>query len=141
MTVALPPTRAAAATHWAAAAAVVAAIVAGLPLLAGGLLAFLGPLGARLTIGRTRPFVRRHAAEALSFNVSVALYLGASVALLRVTAGSPYTVQLVPFALFLDLLLAFNWLVFIAIGAHRAATGQTFSYPLTLRWIRALLLG
>jgi hypothetical protein len=30
------------------------------------------------------------------------------------------------------MLVAFNWLVFAGIGMHRAATGQLFTYPLTL---------
>jgi uncharacterized Tic20 family protein len=56
------------------------------------------------------------------------------VVALRLTAtGSPYTVQAVPFLFFCNLLVAFNWLVFSAIGAQRAATGQTFTYPMTLR--------
>ena len=54
------------------------------------------------------------------------------IAALRLTAGSPYTVQLVPFLLFVNMLLAFNWLVFTVIAMHRAATGQLFTYPLTL---------
>ena len=53
--------------------------------------------------------------------------------MLRLTAGSPYTVQLVPFLLFVNILLALNWL-----AVHRdrrstaPATGQTFTYPMTL---------
>ena len=60
---------------------------------------------------------------------------------MQLTEGTPAGVQLVPFRLFLNLLqalnmlLAFNWLVFCAIGAQRAATGQLFTYPLTLRQI------
>ena len=76
--------------------------------------------------------------SALRFNLSVAIYLGAIVATLRLTAGSPYTVQLVPFLLFLNLLIAFNWLVFAAVGMQRACTGQHFSYPMTLRWTRSI---
>ena len=37
-----------------------------------------------------------------------------------------------PFLLFLNLMLLLNWVLFALIGMHRAATGQTFTYPLTL---------
>jgi uncharacterized Tic20 family protein len=41
-------------------------------------------------------------------------------------------VQFLPFFLFLNLLVALNWLLFSVIAIHRAATGQTFTYPMTL---------
>jgi uncharacterized Tic20 family protein len=41
-------------------------------------------------------------------------------------------VQLVPFLLFLNLMLVLNWLMFAAVGMRRAATGQTFTYPMTI---------
>jgi uncharacterized Tic20 family protein len=119
--------------HLSAAAVVLAALVAGAPLLLAGGAAFLGPLAARLAL--RDPFARRHAAAALRFNLSLLLYLGALVAGMRLLAGSPYTVQLVPFALFVNLVLVLNWLIFMLVGARRAATGQTFTYPLTLRGI------
>jgi uncharacterized Tic20 family protein len=94
------------------------------------------PAAVLLTRGRRSAFARTHAAEALAFDGSVLAYLGATQAVLHVTAGSPYTVQLVPFALFVTLFLAFNWAVFSVIGVHRAATGQSFTYPLTPRVVR-----
>jgi uncharacterized Tic20 family protein len=134
----ITPTRAAAASHLAAVAAVLAAtFAAGGPQIWTGMAAFLGPMLALLTVGRAGGFARRHAVAALRFNVSVAIYLGAIVLGLRLTAGSPYTIQFVPFLLFLNLLVAFNWLMFTAIAVHRAATGQTFSYPMTLRRLRS----
>jgi uncharacterized Tic20 family protein len=79
---------------------------------------------------------RTHIAEALAFTVSIALYLAVTQLVLRLVAGSPYSVQLVPFAFFLTLFLIFNWAVLLAIGVQRAATGQSFTYPLTLRVVR-----
>jgi uncharacterized Tic20 family protein len=38
----------------------------------------------------------------------------------------------VPFLLFVNLMLLLNWLLFALIGMHRAATGQLFTYPMTL---------
>ena len=130
-------TRAAVTAHLSSLAAVAAVTAAaGRPIIWAGLVAFVGPLIARLSLGRRDPFVRRHASAALAFNASLALYLGLIIACLRLTAGSPYTVQLVPFLLFVNMLLAFNWLVFTAIAMHRASVGETFTYPLTLRWRR-----
>jgi uncharacterized Tic20 family protein len=132
-------TRAATCAHLAAVVVAVAAtVLAGRPVIWAGMVAFVGPLLVLFTVGRRDGFARRHAVAALAFNASVALYLGAIVVGLRFTAGSPYTVQFVPFLLFLNLLIGFNWL-FTAIGAQRAATGQTFTYPLTLAWIGRLL--
>jgi uncharacterized Tic20 family protein len=123
----------AAIAHLSAAAVVGALLVGGAPLLLAGGAAFLGPLTARVAL--RDPFARRHAAAALGFNVSLVLYLGVIVIGMRLLAGSPYTVQLVPFALFVNLVLALNWLMFTLIGAHRAAAGQTFTYPMTIRGI------
>jgi uncharacterized Tic20 family protein len=125
---------AAAASHLSAVVAAITAIaVAGKPAIWAGMVAFLGPLLARLTLGCRDAFVRRHAVAALSFNMSVAVYLGMIAAGLQLTARSPYTIQFVPFLLFLNMIIAFNWLVFTCIAVHRAATGQHFTYPLTIR--------
>jgi uncharacterized Tic20 family protein len=127
------PTRAAAAAHLSSVAAVITVTAAaGRVVIWAGMLAFLGPLLMRVAAGRGDEFVRRHATAALRFNVSVAVYLVAIVALMRLLTGSPYTVQVVPFLLFLNLMIALNWLMFTAIGAQRAATGQQFTYPMTL---------
>jgi uncharacterized Tic20 family protein len=127
------PTRAAAAAHLSSVAAVIlVTAAAGRVVIWAGMLAFLGPLVVRVAVGRRDAFVRRHATAALRFNLSVALYLVAIVVVMRLLAGSPYTVQVVPFLLFLNLLTALNWLMFTAIGAQRAVTGQLFTYPMTL---------
>jgi uncharacterized Tic20 family protein len=117
----------------AVAAALLAAAAAGGPEVWTGMAAFVGPLLVLHLAGRGDAFVRRHATAALCFNLSVAIYLGLILAGLRLaTTGSVWTVQLTPFLLFVNILVAFNWLVFIAIGAQRAATGQLFTYPMTL---------
>ena len=126
-------TRAAVAAHASSLAAVIAVTAAaGRPVIWAGMLAFAGPLVVGLALRPGEPFIRAHLRAALAFNVSIALYLAAIVATVRLTAGSPYTVQLVPFLLFVNMLLAFNWLVFTLIAMHRAATSQLFTYPLTL---------
>jgi uncharacterized Tic20 family protein len=126
-------TGAAAAAHGSAiAAAIAAAVAAGGLEVWTGMLAFLGPLLVLAAVGRRDAFVRAHAVAALRFNLSVALYLALIVLALRLTTGSPYTVQVVPFLLFLNLLVGLNWLIFTAIGMQRAATAQLWTYPMTL---------
>jgi uncharacterized Tic20 family protein len=78
------------------------------------------------------PFVRAHGRAALRFQLSLALYLAAIVGIMHLASGSPLRVQLVPFLLFLNLMLVLNWVLFALIGMHRAATGQLFTYPMTL---------
>jgi uncharacterized Tic20 family protein len=127
-----PPIRwAALAAHASAAVAVIAVIAAaGRPVIWAGMAAFAGPLVV-WALARRQPFAGAHARAALRFNAAFALYLGGIVLGLHVMPGSPYTIQLVPFLFFLNLLLAFNWLVFTAIAVQRAATGQLWTYPLT----------
>jgi uncharacterized Tic20 family protein len=126
--------RAAAAAHLSPAAVVLAVTgAAGGPAVWSGMTAFVGPLVVLLTIARGGGFVRRHAVAALGFNVSVAVYLALILAVVQLTAGSPYTVQAIPFLLFLNMVLAFNWVLFTIIAVHRAGTGQMFTYPMTLR--------
>jgi uncharacterized Tic20 family protein len=127
--------RLAAASHASAvAAAAAAAAAAGGPAIWTGMLAFFGPLLVFGTVARGDPFARPHAVAALRFNLSVAVYLGLIAAVAQLVPSSAYTVQLVPFLMFVNMLLAFNWLVFIGIGVHRAATGQLFTYPMTMPW-------
>jgi uncharacterized Tic20 family protein len=85
---------------------------------------------SRTVRDRREPFARRHARAALRFNVGVAVYLALIVLGLRLAPGSPYTIQLVPFLFFLNLLIAFNWLVFTGIALQRAGTGRRWTYPL-----------
>ena len=86
----------------AAAAAVAVMVAAGGPAIWAGMVAFAGPLAALATCGPRDAFVRAHASAALRFNLSLALYLAIIIAGLRLTAGSPYPVQFVPFLLFLN---------------------------------------
>ncbi len=51
---------------------------------------------------------------------------------MHLLAGSWMAVQVVPFLFFLNLMLVLNWLIFAAIGIHRAATGHAFTYPMTI---------
>ena len=95
--------------------------------------AHLTPVTAALAaFASDDPFVRSHGRAALRFHVSLAVYFAAIVALLELTRGTLVAVQLVPFLFFLNLMLVLNALLFAAIAMHRAANGETFTYPMTI---------
>ena len=94
--------------------------------------AHLTPVTAAAAALSRDAFVRGHARAALRFQLSLAIYVAAIVGIMHLASGSVVRVQLVPFLLFLNLMLLLNWVLFALIGMHRAATGQTFTYPMTL---------
>jgi uncharacterized Tic20 family protein len=94
--------------------------------------AHLTPLTAAMAARSRDPFTRAHGRAALRFQVSIAVYFAAIVATLHATAGTFVFAHLAPFLLFINLILVLNWLLFAALAIHRAATGQTFTYPMTL---------
>lgn len=100
------------AAHW---GALVAAVVA---------LAFLGPLIVLLVKGNESAYVRRQAVESLNFQLSVLIYAIVSFALLFVVIGF----VLLP-------LVGLFWLVFTIIGSVRAARGEEYRYPATIRMV------
>ena len=62
-------------------------------------------------------FARAHGRAALRFHLSLAVYLAAIIGLhARRPRGIVVAVQLVPFLLFLNLMLVLNWLLFAAVG-------------------------
>ena len=92
---------------------------------------FAGPLVVYLA-KRDDPFVRRHAAEALNFNLSVFLY--AIVLGVVVFVGIFFVVGL--FLLPLFLVGAILWIVFVCLAAAKAGDGRDYRYPLTIRFVR-----
>jgi uncharacterized Tic20 family protein len=95
-------------------------------------LAHLTPVTALLAACSRDPFTRAHGRAALRFQLSLAVYLAAIVAVMHLTEGSLVAVQLVPFLLFVNLILVLNWVLFAIVAIRRAATGQTFTYPMTI---------
>jgi uncharacterized protein len=87
-------------------------------------LGFLGPLVVLLTEGQRRPFVRRHAVEALNFNLSVLIYSVVSAVLVLVVVG-----------LVMLAVLGVLYLVATVLGAVAASRGQGFRYPMTIRFV------
>ncbi len=95
--------------------------------------AHLTPVTAALAAFASHdPFVRAHGRAALRFHVSLAVYFAAIYAALMLTRGSLVAVQLIPFLFFVSLMLVLNWLLFTLVAIHRAATGQTFTYPMSI---------
>jgi len=87
-------------------------------------LGFLGPLVVLLTGGSRSAYVRRHAVEAINFNLSVLLWLAISAILVIVLIGIP-------------MLLAVGGLYVVASirGAVAASNGAEYRYPFTIRFI------
>lgn len=100
------------AAHW---GALVAAVVA---------LAFLGPLIVLLVKGNESAYVRRQAVESLNFQLSILIYAIVSFVLLFVVIGF----VLLP-------LVGLFWLVFTIVGSVKAARGEEYRYPATIRLV------
>jgi uncharacterized Tic20 family protein len=95
-------------------------------------LAHLTPVTALIASRSRDAFTRAHGRAALRFQLSLAVYFAAIVGVLELTRGTLIAVQLVPFLLFLNLILVLNAVLFAIVAIHRAATGQTFTYPMTI---------
>ena len=100
------------AAHWSALVGMVVAM------------AFLGPLLVLLIKGNESPWVRRQAVESLNFQLSILVYVLISGALVLLLVG----LVLLP-------LVGLLWLVFTILGSVRAAEGQDYRYPLTIRMV------
>jgi len=92
--------------------------------LVGGLTP-LGPLVVMLTMGERSAFVRRHAVEALNFNISFLIYGLVSFLLVFVLIGF----VLLP-------LLVVAWVVLVIVAGVKANQGEDYRYPLTIRMVR-----
>lgn len=105
--------------NWAMAAHLSALIVLlGLPL------PFVGPLVVWLLRRDTDPYATEHAKEALNFNITATIaFLVASLSIF----------VLVGFLLLPA--LGIVWFVLVIIGGVRAANGEVFRYPATLRFV------
>lgn len=88
-------------------------------------LSFLGPLVVMVTQGTKSPFVRRHAVEALNFQISMLIYGIVSAILVLVLVG---IIGLIAVGLM--------WLILPIMGTIKAANGEEYRYPLTIRLVR-----
>lgn len=88
-------------------------------------LGVLGPLTVLLVNGNRSAFVRRHAVEAVNWNISALIYLAISIPLMFILVG------------FLTAgAVAICYLVFTIMGAMAASRGEEFRYPLTIRFVK-----
>jgi len=87
-------------------------------------LGFLGPLVVLLVVGDRSPMVRRHAVEALNFNLSWLLYIVIAGILAFVLIGLPILVA-----------LGVAYLVLVVLAAVEASRGGDYRYPLTIRLV------
>jgi uncharacterized Tic20 family protein len=87
-------------------------------------LGFLCPLVIMLVKGNDSPFIRRHAVESLNFQISLLIYAAVSFALIFVLIGF----VLLP-------LLGIFALVVIILATIKAANGEFYKYPLTIRLV------
>ena len=99
------------------------------------LFGFLAPLLVYLIQGPRGPFVRRHAAEALNFQLSLLIYMVVAVPvgllLALVTAG-------IGLILLFPLLIAMAVadVVLVILASLAASGGREYRYPLTIRMVR-----
>lgn len=105
--------------NWAMAAHLSAFVVLIIPPLA-----FLGPLVVWLLRRDTDPYATTHAKEALNFNITATIAFVVASASLFVLIGF----LLLP-------LVGIVWLVLVIIGGTKAANGELYRYPLTIRFV------
>jgi uncharacterized protein len=84
----------------------------------------IGPLVVWLIKRDHHPFIAEHGREALNFNLSVLIYGIVSVVLVLLIVG-----------ILMLIALAGLWIAFTIIAAVRAANGESYRYPLTIRFI------
>ena len=87
-------------------------------------LGFLCPLVIMLVKGNDSAFIRRHAVESLNFQISLLIYAAVSFALIFALIGF----------LLLPILGIFA-LVVIVLATIKAANGEFYKYPLTIRLV------
>jgi uncharacterized Tic20 family protein len=87
-------------------------------------LAFLCPLIVMLVKGNDSAFIRRHAVESLNFQISLLIYLVVSFVLAFVLVGFVLMAAVGIFAL-----------VVIILATVKAANGEDYRYPLTIRLV------
>ena len=91
---------------------------------------FIAPLVIMLTVGNQSPFVRRHAVESLNFQISLLIYSAAAILFSIVTFGLGLIVVLP-----VGLAAIVAALVFLIQASIKAANGEDYRYPLTLRFV------
>lgn len=100
-----------------------------------GLPSLLGPLVVWLVKKDESAFVDDQGKESLNFNLSIFLYsvvAGILMVIIGIVTLGLGLIVLVP----LVLVAAVAWLVLTIVAAVRAADGQAYRYPLTIRFVK-----
>jgi uncharacterized Tic20 family protein len=88
---------------------------------------FVGPALVVATAGKENPVVRKHAVEALNFQLTTVMVFALLGIVTGVTQG---------FTGFLFPIVGLLWFVLTGIGGLATALGSDFRYPFTLRLMR-----
>ena len=91
---------------------------------------FIAPLLIMLTKGNESPFVRKHAVESLNFQISLLIYGGVALLFSIITIGLGLIV-VIP----VGIVVFIAALVFLIQASIKAANGEDYRYPLTLRFV------
>jgi uncharacterized Tic20 family protein len=91
---------------------------------------FVGPLVVYL-LKKDDPFVRRHAAEALNFNLSVTLYAIVGGFVMVILIIFLVGLLLIPVAIAAGI----AWFVLVIVAGLKANNGEEYRYPLTIRFV------
>jgi uncharacterized Tic20 family protein len=91
---------------------------------------FVGPLVVYL-VKKDDPFVRRHAAEALNFNLSVTLYAIVGGFVMVILIIFLVGLLLIPLAIAAGV----AWFVLVIVAGVKANNGEDYRYPLTIRFV------
>jgi uncharacterized Tic20 family protein len=97
----------------------------------GGVPAFIGPLIVWLVRKDNDPFAAEHGRNALNFNLSVIVYMLGLIIVSIITFGVGLLVTIPGF-----IALGLAWFAFTLVGTIKAASSETFNYPLTIRFVR-----
>ncbi len=116
--------------QWAAGAHLAALLAALVTSWFAGVAGAMAALVVWLIIRDRSSFAAEHAKEAINFNLSMFLYVAASILLVIFTLGIGLLVA-VP----LWIVLGISWIVCTIVTAFKAYDGETYRYPLTIRLI------
>jgi len=98
------------------------------------LLSFVGPLAVWLAKREEHPFIDHHGREALNFNLSVLFYRAILVVVAIPIGLLTLGLGVIPLAV-LGLALAVAWIVLTVIASTSASNGESYRYPLTIRFV------
>ena len=97
----------------------------------GGVPAFVGPLVVWLARKDNDPFAAEHGRNALNFNLSVIVYVLGLIIVSIITFGIGLLVTIPGF-----ILLGLAWFALTLVGTIKAASSETYTYPLTIKFVR-----